>query len=247
MYAELEGVDFVTFFQKNADSRWANKWAICDFGDKKAKTDKGDPWYEGAYGNCLIALKYQKITDCLYLVSKDKIKDKVKGKTRDEVFNEAFLRKYALRCVTRDGIEELQQLREPKASRMRKATIDKYMQYVTKVGKLCNCKSYYIGDNFLVDVIVSKYDKNDRRCFVRKLVKEKKIPEFLETLIWIRTYYKDKDGNCLQRYNITQRKIKGKVGMEYDYAYFWEYTPENERELVAQCIRLYVRDNKIGK
>lgn len=56
---------------------------MADLSDKEQTDEHGYPWYEGYYGNCLIALRYQKVTDGLYLLS---------GKTMKELRSEGFLR-----------------------------------------------------------------------------------------------------------------------------------------------------------
>lgn len=69
-HAELKGISFVFYYNKNTD-----KIHCVDMSDKTITDGHGNPWFEGAYGNCLIFLQHQKCTDKLYLVSKNRIKD----------------------------------------------------------------------------------------------------------------------------------------------------------------------------
>lgn len=67
MYKELEGIDYVVY-ETNAD----NKIHILNIIDNKNDTveNTGEPWYQAAYGNCLISLENSKVTDKLYLIKK---------------------------------------------------------------------------------------------------------------------------------------------------------------------------------
>lgn len=56
---------------------------MADLSDKEQTDEHGYPWYKGCYGNCLITLQYQKVTDRLYLLS---------GKTMKELRSEGFLK-----------------------------------------------------------------------------------------------------------------------------------------------------------
>lgn len=100
LYPELEGIDLIIYY-----SNAKNKWCVTDISDKEEKDGHGDPWYEGAYGNCLIALRNQKITDKLYLYNAEAAKEvrpyfltTMQYITTEEERAEAF-KKYATRIV----------------------------------------------------------------------------------------------------------------------------------------------------
>lgn len=78
MYKELDGIDYVLYYNDSLE-----KLCMADLSDKEKTDEHGYPWYEGCYGNCLIALKYQRVTDRLYLLS---------GKTMRELRSEGFLK-----------------------------------------------------------------------------------------------------------------------------------------------------------
>lgn len=77
-YKELDGIDYVLYYNDSLE-----KLHIADLSNKEQTDEHGYPWYKGCYGNCLIALQYQKITDRLYLLS---------GKTMKELRSEGFLK-----------------------------------------------------------------------------------------------------------------------------------------------------------
>lgn len=69
-YPELNGIDYVLYYNNSLE-----KLCIANISDKKQTDERGYPWYEGCYGNCLIALKYQRVTDGLYLLSENTMKE----------------------------------------------------------------------------------------------------------------------------------------------------------------------------
>lgn len=70
LYKVLNGIDYIFYYQKNY-----KELRCTDIRDRTLLDGKRKPWFEGAFGNCLIALNEQKSTDKLYLVSKNKIQD----------------------------------------------------------------------------------------------------------------------------------------------------------------------------
>jgi len=101
-YPELEGIDLVIYY-----SNAKNKWCVTDISDKEEKDGHGVPWYEGAYGNYLIALRNQKITNKLYLYNAEAAKEvrpysltTMQYITTEEEQAEAF-EKYATRIIER--------------------------------------------------------------------------------------------------------------------------------------------------
>lgn len=67
MYAEIKGIDYVLYINKTN-----NKLQILDLINNRNETveNTGESWNDAAYGNCLIALKNAKLTDALYLLTK---------------------------------------------------------------------------------------------------------------------------------------------------------------------------------
>ena len=78
MYKELDGIDYVLYYNDSLE-----KLCVANLSDKESTDEHGNPWYEGCYGNCLIFLKHQKVTDRLYLLS---------GKTMKELESEGFFK-----------------------------------------------------------------------------------------------------------------------------------------------------------
>lgn len=66
MYKELKNISYV-FYITNADG----KLHMCNISDREEVDDNGYPRYLGQYGNCLIFLRNQKITDKLYLMTEE--------------------------------------------------------------------------------------------------------------------------------------------------------------------------------
>lgn len=69
MYQNVENIDYVLYI--NNDDK---KLHYADLTDRESRTDNGDLWYKGAYGNCLIALYHARTTNKLYLVTKETLK-----------------------------------------------------------------------------------------------------------------------------------------------------------------------------
>lgn len=69
-YPELDGIDYVLYYNDSLE-----KLCVANISDKGRTDERGYPWYEGCYGNCLIALKYQRVTDGLYLLSENTMKE----------------------------------------------------------------------------------------------------------------------------------------------------------------------------
>lgn len=69
-YKELDGIDYVLYYNDSLE-----KLCVANLSDKQSTDERGYPWYEGCYGNCLIALKYQRVTDGLYLLSENTMKE----------------------------------------------------------------------------------------------------------------------------------------------------------------------------
>lgn len=63
MYDELKDISYIFYINSKS-----GKLCTCSVGNKEELDDNGYPRYLGKYGNCLAALKYQRITDKLYLM-----------------------------------------------------------------------------------------------------------------------------------------------------------------------------------
>ena len=98
MYKEIKGIDVVVYINKND-----NKLHILDLASNKDATveNTGDPWVNGAYGNCLIALKHAKSTDKLYLLTKENINNMGKVNIKDTKEVESKLMQHATRIIER--------------------------------------------------------------------------------------------------------------------------------------------------
>lgn len=96
MREELKGIDYVFYFQKQ--NRHTN---MIDLTTNDTVENTGKPWGEAAYGNALIALNINKITDALYLIDKESMKGFNPIKTNREE-QEAFLRSHAKKIITRE-------------------------------------------------------------------------------------------------------------------------------------------------
>lgn len=97
MYDELKGISYI-FYINNTTV----KLCTCSINDKEALDDNGYPRYLGKYGNCLIALRNQKITDKLYLMNEETF-NRVKKKfwQLDRYLMKDFFDRYADRIVAR--------------------------------------------------------------------------------------------------------------------------------------------------
>lgn len=105
MYSELDGIAFV-FYETNEKAAFPNIIHTCVLDRKATVENIGNSWYEAAYGNCLITLINQKITDRLYLVSKETMQRLDKegfGKIQNNLHRLILLNHNADRIVERDG------------------------------------------------------------------------------------------------------------------------------------------------
>lgn len=97
-YPELEGINLI-MYKSNEDGNYH----VTDISDKEQKDEKGNLWYEGAYGNCLIALRNAKITDKLYLYDAEAMKKVIKEINRDDMLPDwGDVKQYATRIVERE-------------------------------------------------------------------------------------------------------------------------------------------------
>lgn len=97
MYEELKNISYV-FYINNSNG----KIHTCNISDKEEVDDNGHQRYLGQYGNCLIVLRNQKITDKLYLMTEQTF-NKVKRKfwQLDRYIAKEFFEQYADKVVER--------------------------------------------------------------------------------------------------------------------------------------------------
>lgn len=105
LYQEIEQMGFIFYVtdEKISDG----KIHLTDIRDKTKTTDSGKyPWYKGAFGNCLISLKYSKVTDKLYLLSEDNGKKMYSEGFiyKDMIERIELLEKYADKIITREDL-----------------------------------------------------------------------------------------------------------------------------------------------
>lgn len=105
---------------------------------------------------------------------------------------------------------------------------------------------YHVGPAFVVEVSICQHDLSNRRDLMHVWTQAGYIPTPLSTSLDVRTYYTDKAGNCWGWYNITERPSEDGRRMVIDFGYMREATPDHERELVAECIRLAVEAGAIA-
>lgn len=97
MYDELKDISYIFYINNTT-----GKLCTCSINDKEELDDNGHPRYLGKYGNCLIALRNQKITDKLYLMTEETF-NRVKKKfwQLDRYLMKDFFDRYADRVVER--------------------------------------------------------------------------------------------------------------------------------------------------
>lgn len=98
MYEDIKGIDYVMYINKNY-----NKVYMLDLVKNKDATvqNTGDSWNEQAYGNCLISLNHAKLTDALYLLTKQGLNSIGKIDIRNTKEVERALRENAFKVVER--------------------------------------------------------------------------------------------------------------------------------------------------
>lgn len=89
MYDELKDISYI-FYITNTDG----KLNMCNISNREELDDNGYPMYLGRYGNCLVYLRNQKITDKLYLMTEENF-----GKIKKEFWQlDRYLVKEFLDC-----------------------------------------------------------------------------------------------------------------------------------------------------
>ena len=128
---------------------------------------------------------------------------------------------------------------------MTEATRRKYLARITGTEKSGLRTIYHIGDNFTVEAGRVPCNPNDPGDLNHLWKKHGYIKNYLNSYIFIHTYYTDIKGYCWERYNITEKNSEDGKRRVINFDYLREATPENELELVAECIRLAARAKAI--
>lgn len=97
MYDELKDVSYIFYINSKS-----GKLHTCNIYNKEEIDDKGYTRCRAQYGNCLIALRDQKITDSLYLMTEETF-NRVKKKfwQLDRYVLKDFLDRYADKIIER--------------------------------------------------------------------------------------------------------------------------------------------------
>lgn len=122
-------------------------------------------------------------------------------------------------------------------------TVKKYMQYVTKIEDMAESRRrfYSVGDRFLVEVSTCVHDPESPSNLMNIWKKHGYISAVFASHLAVSTYYTDEAGNCWGMFNITHKTSEDGKRRVINFDYLKEATPENERELVAECLRLYIK------
>ena len=121
---------------------------------------------------------------------------------------------------------------------------ERYLDLITSTEKQGTRTLYHVGDRFTVEAMTVTHDLKDRHDLMNLWKKGGFIQKALPTHIAVDTYYYDNEGNCWGKYNVTVKAAGNRRILDVDY--IKEATPENELELVAECIKLAVEDGAIN-
>ena len=129
---------------------------------------------------------------------------------------------------------------------MTNATINKYLAKVDRIEGSETHKMYHVGPSFIVETSTVSHDFKSRHDLMNVWKKAGFISKKLPTHISVNTYYTDEKGQCWGRYNVTIKPSDDGKRQVVNFDFLREATPENERELVAECIRLAVNAGAIA-
>lgn len=126
---------------------------------------------------------------------------------------------------------------------MTKTTINHYLQLVTMTEKESGTRIYTSRDgHFEIHVSCCTHDLKYKDDLMNLWEKAGFISQKLPTHICIDTYYTDINNNCYGYYNITHKRSEDGKRTVINFDYLREWTEENIRELVAECVRLCEMD-----
>lgn len=116
--------------------------------------------------------------------------------------------------------------------------INRYMSMVDSVDNPTPTRRcYHIGDRFTVEITAVSVDLANKNDLMNIWKKCGYISEVLPSWLSVNTCYTDNAGNSWGIYNIAEKRGGTRNVINFDY--IREATPENELELVAECIRLF--------
>ena len=127
---------------------------------------------------------------------------------------------------------------------MKSTTIDKYLKYVNKIEQLAQTRwYYYVNNNFIIEVSICEHNLSNPNDLMNIWKKCGFIDEVKDTHINIKTFYTNEKGECIGRYNITLRRKGTRQVINFDY--LLDATDKNIKLLVAECVRLYVKGERL--
>lgn len=122
-------------------------------------------------------------------------------------------------------------------------TIQHYMRFVTEAKRYENQfaeQIFFKSHDGRFEIVATKITGGEILSLWNK---SGHAPKEIKSFISINTYFTDKEGNCLDRYNIThKRRNDGKIGLVVDFDYLMEWNEANIRNLVAECVRMREMD-----
>lgn len=98
-HPELEDISLICYYRNNGD----NYPHIVNMESPEKVENTGESWAEAAYGNLLIYLNIQKITDALYLFKRESANSFYLSADREDM--EQHLKKQADAIITREGVQ----------------------------------------------------------------------------------------------------------------------------------------------
>lgn len=127
---------------------------------------------------------------------------------------------------------------------MKSVTIEKYLKYVNKIEQLAPTRwYYYINTNFIVEVSICEHNLSHTNDLMNIWKKHNFIDEVKDTHINISTFYTNEKGECIGKYNIMTRRNGTRQMINFDY--LLGATEDNIKLLVAECIRLYMKGERL--
>lgn len=127
---------------------------------------------------------------------------------------------------------------------MKSTTVGKYLKYVNKIEQLAQTQwCYYVNNNFIIKVSICEHNLSNSNDLMNIWKKHGFIDEVKETHININTFYTNEKGECIGKYNITECRKDTRQVIEIDY--LLDATDKNIKLLVAECIRLYVKGERL--
>lgn len=128
---------------------------------------------------------------------------------------------------------------------MNKQTVSKYMSFVTNIeDRAAGRRLYHVGDRFIVEVATCEHDLFNCHDLMNIWKKAGYISTALPSHLHVDTYFTDIEGHCWGYYNVTVKPSEDGTRHVINFDYLREATPENEQELVAECIRMREMDIK---